>query len=228
MSFVKCITSGLKVVATLVMLACAYTGTAVAAAEEEAVSFDGLVRVESSTIAIVFKNPDADFSVFQRVAILEPYVAFRSNWERDQNRSRTRNIRASDVERIRADVAALFLEVFKDRLEAGGYEVVEEAAEDVLELRPAIIDLDITAPEVRTAGQSRSYTTSGGAATLLLELFDSLSGQIIGRGIDRQAANRSGGRVSWSNRITNTADARRMFQGWADALVAKLKKSYTE
>ena len=123
-------------------------------------TFDNLVAVEGAAVNMAFIDPDADFSVFKRVSILEPFVAFRSNWQRDQNRSRSRNIRARDMERIKEDVATQFERVFAERLEAAGYDVVEVAGDDVLVLRPAIIDLDITAPDTRTAGRSRTFTAS--------------------------------------------------------------------
>lgn len=215
---------------TAMILALIVTGTTTVLAEEgdEETSFDGLERIEGSSVAVAYIDPEADFSVFERVAILEPYVAFRSRWQRDQNRSRSRNIRASDMERIKADVASLFRDVFIERLEADdGFEIVHGANSDVLLLRPAIIDLDITAPDIRTAGRSRTYAAATGAATLYIELFDSVSGKIIGRAIDRQAARRAGGRISWSNRVTNTAEARRMFGGWADILRNFLDEHYT-
>jgi hypothetical protein len=196
-----------------------------AAAEPER-SFDNLVVVEGAAVNMAYIDPDADFSVFKRVVILEPFVAFRSNWQRDQNRSRSRNIRARDMERIKGDVATQFERVFTERLEAAGYEVVDVANEDVLLLRPAIIDLDITAPDTRTAGRSRTFTASTGAATLYIQLFDSLSGYIIGRAADRQAVRRAGGQITWSNSVTNNADARRMFGRWADTLIAFLDKHY--
>ena len=195
---------------------------------EENVSFDGLVAVEGSRVHMAYIDPDADFSVFERVAILDPHVAFRSNWQRDQNRSRSRNVRASDMERIKEDVAGLFKEVFTEQLEAAGFEVVNYAGEDVLVLRPAIIDLDVTAPDTRTAGRSRTYTAGTGAATLYLELFDSLSGAIIGRAADRRAGGRSGGFATVSNRVTNRADARREFRVWADKLIEFLNEHYVE
>jgi hypothetical protein len=215
--------------AMIVALNLAATTTVLAQEGDEEISFDGLERVEDSGVAMAYIDPEADFSAFERVVILEPFVAFRSNWQRDQNRSRSRNVRASDMERIKADVASLFKEVFTERLEAdGGFEVVVAADYDVLLLRPAIIDLDITAPDVRTAGRSRTFTASTGAATLYLELFDSVSGKIIGRAADRQAARRAGGNVSWSSRVTNTAEARRMFGRWADRLREFLDEHYTQ
>ena len=50
------------------------------------------------------------------------------------------------MERIKADVAKLFNEASRALAMNDGYKVGCEAGEDVLLLRPAIIDLDITAP----------------------------------------------------------------------------------
>lgn len=194
--------------------------------DEEPLTWDGLVAVEESAVHAAFINPDADFSVFSRISILEPHVAFRSNWRRDQNRSRSRNVSANDMDRIKSDVAGLLKDVFIDQLEAAGYEVVNYAGDDVLVLRPAIIDLDVTAPDTRSAGRSRTYTASTGAATLLLELFDSTTGQILGRAIDRRTAGRSRGFATASNRVTNRADARREFRAWADKLIEFLGQHY--
>ncbi len=215
------VTRSLLVVCTLVT---ASAGPGVALGAD--VSFDGLERIEGANVAMAYIDPDADFSVFKRVVILEPAVAFRSNWQRDQNRSRRRNIRTADMERIQRDVAALFTVVFTERLEAGGFEVVDVAGDDVLALRPAIIDLDVSAPDIGTSGRSRTYTASTGAATLYIQLFDSVSGDILGRAADRQVARRAGGRVTWSNRVTNTAEARRLFIRWGDQLVNFLNRHY--
>lgn len=203
---------------------------AIASADEheQQPTWDGLIAVEESAMAVAYVNPDADFSGFRRVSILEPYVAFRSNWQRDQNRSRSRNVRASDVERIKGDVAELFLSVFTERLEAAGYDVVNYAEEDVIILRPAIVDLDITAPDVGRSGRSRTYVANSGAATLFVEAFDSLTGDLLGRAVDRRAAGRAFGLSMQSNRVTNRSDARREFRVWADRLIEFLDQHYVK
>lgn len=193
---------------------------------DDGLTFDGLERIEPARVGAAYIDPDADFSVFRRVAILDPFVAFRSNWQRDANRGRGRNVSARDMERIKADVAWLFQDVFTQRLEAAGFEIVNVANFDVLVLRPAIIDLDVTAPDVRSAGRSRTWAASAGAATLYLQLIDSVSGDVLGRAIDRRAARRAGGQVAWTNRVTNSAEARRMLGRWADILVDFLKAHY--
>ncbi|NQX88131.1 MAG: hypothetical protein HRT77_05675, partial [Halioglobus sp.] len=52
--------------------------------------------------------------------------------------------------------------------------------------------------------------------------FDSVSGDILGRAADRQVARQAGSMMTWNNRVTNAAEARRMFGRWADQLVAFL------
>ena len=191
-------------------------------------SFDGLQAVEGAPVARAFIDPQADFSVFKRVMILEPHVAFRSNWQRDQNRRRGRNINARDMQRIKADVASFFKQILTQRLQFdNGYEVVDEVDYDVLLLRPAIINLDITSPDVAASGRSTN-TASAGEATLYIELFDSVSGAIIGRAIDPQVAHGAGGSVSWSNRTMNRAEGRRIFTLWADQLRSFLDQHYTK
>jgi hypothetical protein len=196
--------------------------------EDSAVAmFDNLVPVEDASVAVAYIDPDADFSVFQRVVILEPHVAFVSNWRRDQNRNSRSRVNASDMEGIKSDVASLFREVFVETLQAdGGYEVVDETGDDVLIIRPAVIDLDITAPDTMSAGRGRTFTATAGAATVYIELFDSVSGAIIGRAADRRNARNNSGRLSWSSSVMNRQEGRRMFGIWAQQLRTFLDNHY--
>ena len=198
-------------------------------AEESASPFENLVPVEDAKSAAAYIDPNADFTVFKRVMILDTFVAFRSGWERDQRRgTRGTRISARDIDRIKTRVSELFNSVLIEVLEANdGYEVVSESDNDVLLIRAAIIDLDVTAPDVSTPGRTTTYTADSGAATLYIELYDSVSGQIIGRAIDRQAARNSGSMMRWTNRATNTADARRIFRRWADRLRGFLDSHYS-
>ena len=201
------------------------------AQDAETGAFDGLVKVEGAKVDLASIDPDADFSVYKRVYIAEPWVAFVKNWKRTQNSSRYgagNRVSDRDMEKIKADVATLFKEVFTEKLvEDGKLTITDEAGEDVLFIRPAIIDLDVTAPDIMTPGRSRTYTTSAGAATLYIELYDSVSGAIIGRAADRRTARNSSHRMTWSSKITNQQEARRMFSIWAERLAAFLEDHFT-
>lgn len=213
-------------------LCCALTLVSISAgfADDTTIDiFDNLVPVEDAEAGMAYIDPNADFSVFKRVMILEPTVAFRSNWQLDQNRKTRRNrVTNSDMEKIKSDTATMLRDAFIEQLQAdGGFEVVEESGDDVLQLRLAIIDLDLTAPDQTSPTVHRTYTTSGGAATLYIELYDSVSGQIIGKAANRQVARNASGTISWSNRIVNSTEAQRIFREWADALRAFLEQHYS-
>ena len=213
---------------TAVLLAGLLAAPAAWAEDSKSDLFENLVPVDDPQVAMAYIDPEADFSVFNRVMILDTFVAFRSGWQRDQRRG-TRGVRvtANDMERIKSDVADLFRTVFVEVLEADdGFEVVDAPDHDVLLLRPAIIDLDITAPDTMSPGRTTTFSASTGAATLYIELYDSVSGQILGRAADRTTIRNAAGTISWSNRVSNTADARRMFRNWAGLLRDFLDSHY--
>ena len=188
-----------------------------------AVSHDGLELIPETEVAAAYVRPGADFSDYDRILILDAYVAFKKGWVQDQRRSSVRRVTSRDVERIKREMAKLFREVFVEELEKkGGYEVVRKADMDVLLLRPAIIDLEVTAPDVSTPDRAYSFAASAGAATLFLEIYDSVSGEILARVFDRQAASDVGRFMRWTNKSTNVVAARRVLAGWAGLLRERL------
>jgi hypothetical protein len=185
---------------------------------------DGLTLVPGRKIAAAYVDSEADFSVYDKVMILDCYVAFKKDWEKTASNPGSRtHISSNDAEKIKAAVAELFREVFTEKLsEDDGYEIVDTAGDDVLLVRPAIIDLDITAPDTMQAGRSRTYTASSGAATIFVELYDSVTGDVLARAADRKAAQNAGGFMTYTNRVTNRADARRALGEWAGLLRDRL------
>lgn len=201
--------------------------------EFPAVDTFGLSRVESARVQALYLDPEADFSRYHRIAIGEVEVAFRKNWMRDQNRSRPApgsRITEKDADRIRTAIAELFREIFREELVKGGYEVVEGsaspgAADDLLILLPAILNLDATAPDKMTAGRSRTFTTSAGSMTLYLEFLEAGSGALLGRALDSKSAPETT-YLSISNSVTNRAEASRMLRRWARMLVDALDRAH--
>jgi len=179
-----------------------------------AVSHDGLHLDPDSDVALLYTKPEARWSDYSRFKMLEAYVAFKKNWARD-TKVAGRRVPKKDIEKIKVEAAALLHETFKEELdENGGYRFVEESDDDVMILRPALIDLEITAPDVSVAGRVDQYVASAGAATLFLEMYDSVSGEIMARVVDRRRM-QDYGYARWANSVTNRADARRMFKKWA-------------
>jgi hypothetical protein len=196
---------------------------AMAADELPATTPDGLELLSGTKVKAVYAKPGATLEPYTKVALIDCYVAFRKDWDRDYNRDASfdRRVHADDMERIKSALAEEFKKVFTDELGKGGYEIVDHTGEDVLIVRPALINLEVTAPDVMSASRSRSYVTSAGAMTLYMELYDSVTGDIIAKVIDPEASDRGGFAIE-ANRVTNKAEADRILRKWAGLLRAHL------
>ena len=186
------------------------------------VSPEGLQLQKSKDARVVYLKPGATFGQYNRVAILDCFVQFEKNWERNYNEEELdleHRVTAADMDRMKAAVSAEFKRVFTEELQKkGGYEVVDTVAPDVLVLRPAIVNLEVNAPDLRTADMSRTLVASAGQMTLYLELWDSTSKTILARIMDPQADDGLGGVAQVSNSVTNKAAADRILREWADKL----------
>lgn len=188
------------------------------------VTEEGLHLVPDSRLAVVYADPEANLGPYKRVRLIDTYVAFKKNWLRDQ-RSRSAqplNVTTKDVERMKEKMAAEFNEVFAEVLEAGGYPVVDEAGDDVLLIRPAIIDLYPNAPDTQRGGRSMTYTSSAGEMTLYIELYDSVSGALLAKALDRRVDRNNTGTYTWSNSVSNRQASRRILKDWATILLDAL------
>jgi hypothetical protein len=193
------------------------------------ISHDGLVRLEDAKADVVWVLPGVDFSVYKRIALAEPQIAFRDNYMSDINSGRMLyRIDEKDMMAMVSKGKELFYEEFSDELTKGGYTLVNEPAEDVLLVKAAILDLDVAAPDVayRSAGWVEVYSEGAGSATFVIELYDSVTGQIITRAVDskRDYSDIAAWRMP-RTRTSNIADARSAFSDWARMLVNGLERA---
>ena len=188
------------------------------------VSPDGLHLVKSTRNRVVYVKPGATFSQYNRVAILDPLVEFEKDWQKDYNNSRIGlqgRVTDDDVERMKQKLAAEFKKVFTDELQGnGGYAVVNEAAPDVLVLRPALLNVEVNAPDVMTAGIEHTVVRSAGQMTLYLELWDSATNTLLARVMDAEADSDTMAQMGGS--VTNKVAADRILRGWAKELRERL------
>jgi hypothetical protein len=181
-----------------------------------AVDKDGLHLVKQTKQRLVYVKPGATLSPYKRVAILDCLVEFQKNWQRDYNANAvtlSQRVSDSDIKRMKDALAAEFKRVFADELQKGGYQVVNTAAPDVLVLRPALINVAVTSPDLMTANVTQVVVDSAGQMTLYLELLDSSTNTLLARAMDAQADDQAFGRVA--NRVTNSAAAEEILRRWA-------------
>ena len=213
-----------------VLLAATFAaGVAHAASQAEfdkAMAYDGLQPVQVKGLSLAYKRPDATLAGYKRVRIDPVEVRFDKNWKPTEPGSRL-PLSASVREDIRTGLAKLVRDQFVKALAAQGrYPVVEESGPDVLRLRPFVVNLYVNAPDAGgSAAPSYSFQMSAGEMTLFMELFDSESGQILARVVDREQA-RSPGVGTMAGSVSNVAAAEDIAAAWARILVTALDRAH--
>ncbi len=179
-------------------------------------SWDGLTLVKSKRLEHVYLLPNADFRGYTKVMLDPAEVAFRKNWQRDMN-SGTRGLSGDVSDRhargILDEAQKRFDREFADAFRKAGYEIVTQPGEDVLRVSLGLLNLDVQAPDTMSASRSRTYSREAGHAMMVVQVKDSLSGQLLGRAVDARFAGDTGPLMR--NRTMNIADFEQLFAQWA-------------
>ncbi|MBU2893458.1 DUF3313 domain-containing protein [Colwellia sp. D2M02] len=191
------------------------------------VSPDGMTLKKATRSTLAYKKEEVDFSQYTSILILPSQVAFKKNWKRDYNRDQvglSTRVSDADVIRIKEDVAKLFDEVFQAEFSQNANSpLVQKPTVGTLVVKPAVINLDVNAPDTVSATNMKSYTSETGEATLFLELYDGVSGEILVRVFDSETAG-DDSYYQWATRVSNRADAKRLIKKWAKALHNKFEQ----
>lgn len=184
---------------------------------------EGLKLVPNTEgIDLVWIKPGTDLSQYKRFYLVEPHVAFRKNWQQDQNRGHpTLRVRASDMEQIKSEMAELLTEIFTGELLDSGYTFSGVRAKDVMIIKTAIIDLDVNAPDIQSSGTSDTLAATAGSMKLYLEIYDSVNEEILVKAVD-QTHDPYAGHIQSQKKVANRAAATRMMKTWAETLISGL------
>ena len=192
---------------------------------EEAMSHDGLQKISIKGIDLAYARPGAKLSTYKQVMIDPVQVAFSKSWAPKRTGS-SLPLSEADRERIRSGVAKIVHEAFVRELQSNsGYQVVSAPGADVLRVRPDIANLYISAPDTGSPGRSRTYVVSAGEMTLVAELFDSETGQVQARLVDRREA-RETGRLQLTGAMENADEARSIAAAWAKILRTAMDRAH--
>lgn len=191
------------------------------AALQEALSADGLQQVKVKGLDLAYVRPGESLAGYDRVQIDPVSVSFKKGFAPTRTGSRL-PLNAEELQQIRDAVAKIVHEEFVKELGKGGIAVANGPGPSTLEVRASITDLFVNAPDTMTAGRSTTYTMNAGEMSLVMELVDSASGQVIARVYDRREA-RETGTFEVTNSVTNSAEARNAARAWARILRTRLE-----
>lgn len=183
---------------------------------------EGMKLQESKDARVVYLMPGASFDKYDQVLIRDVLVEFSKDWQRNFNQDAMGlqgRATTQDMDRMKTEIAAEFKKVFTQELQKnGGYQTVEKETPTTLILRPAILNLQVTAPDLDSSNMGATFVRSAGQMTLYLELWDPTTNSILARIMDPQADTGMGGMAEAANRATNRVAADEILRKWAKEL----------
>lgn len=208
---------------SLVLLGIAIPGIAASPAKD----WDGLELRPGKKVTALYVRPGATLKGYKRVRLEPLQVAFDKNWRPNDTTSQlSQKVSARDLDRIKSNLVEGFAKAFGEELTRGGYIVVNEPAEDVLTVVPFVVDLSITAP--KTSGSTSpgyTFVAEQGRMTLVAELRDSETNQVLARAIDKKIASQANA-FQMANDVTRSGAADDAIRAWARALRAALDAAH--
>lgn len=177
----------------------------------------------ATSIGKISAQSPAALAHYDEVLIDPVSVAFSKDWRPNEDSwNLQQQVTDADRDRISRNLAAIVRKQFaEDFTHKEGYPVVSQPGPNVLQVSAHIVDLYINAPDVMGAGRVRNYVRSVGSMTLVVELRDSLTGQLLARATDRQV-DPDHGWLTLANSVTNSASAERGADSWGRQLRAQL------
>ena len=187
-------------------------------------TWDGLEYRKTKGLDAVYVRPGAEIKAYRNLVLAPVQVAFDKDWDPNRDaRGADRRMSAEDLQEIRDEMAGEFRRIFAEELAAAGYDVVAKPLDDTLVVAAGLADVYINAPDKMTAGRTYTYTMNAGRMTLVMELRDGPTGQLLARVVDRYAG-RETGYATISNSVTNSAEFRQAVTAWARRLVKGLDR----
>ncbi len=173
------------------------------------VNIEGLQPVPARNFEAAFLRPGVTFADYSKLMVKELELAFRTP-DREQNQF---PLGEDQKTRFRAAMATAFGEEL-GKLQ--NVEIVTEPGPDVLALRVRVQDIVARAPgrRVGTAGRAGFALETVGELTLVLELRDSESDEVLVRVFDRQAVE-GAAMVSGDSVVSTWQGVERIVARWA-------------
>ncbi|KGJ95837.1 DUF3313 family protein [Thalassotalea sp. ND16A] len=190
---------------------------------EADITYDGLHEVKNTSVSKAWAKPGASLAGYSKIHLKGIGVAYREDVQDRNRRVHNSGKGYSLTAKNKADFKRVIREAFLGELaESEHFTITEESGFDVLLVNVGLLDVVSYVPPER-AGRNSIYLREIGAATLVLELRDSLTESIFLRVADRRAAEQSG-IIFESNRVTNVAEIRRLGKAWGRLVRMRLEE----
>lgn len=178
-------------------------------------SYDGLRRIDNTVLDAAWAKPDIDLSGYTKIMVLPAEVAFKTA---PRHSNSTYSLSTEQKQVVRETLLTAFTEALGKNKR---YTIVNQPGPDVLMIRGAVLDVVSHVPPA-PVGRGGYFLRDLGEATLVVELRDSMSDEILARAVDHRAA--SSAFVRRSNDVTNRHELRVAAEHWANIANERLEK----
>jgi hypothetical protein len=176
---------------------------------------DGLVRVENSNFNVLYVRPNTDFSQYDAIKLEGAGIAYASVKEVRSRFQASQETEFPVPERAKRQMTEIFAKAFVSEMgKSDRFRLVDQVGPRVLLVRGALVDVVSFVPP-EGVGRTDIFIDDIGAATLIVEVSDAATGDVLARVADRRVADRPGGILEDSSSVTNTRDVRRLAHEWA-------------
>lgn len=206
----------IAIAAVVIVTGCASQEPAIQTGSNAETTFDGLVRIDNARFAAAWIDPDVDLKQYNKIIPGGAAFEFRSVQKVSATQARHSNesefwISEKDRQRLVETVSDVFTEELQN---SEKFTMTDEPGPDVLVISGALHDIVSRVPP-ESVGRSEIWLRSLGEATLIIEVRDSLSNEVIYRAVERRAAESAGGQMIRANTATSWAEVRRWARRWA-------------
>jgi hypothetical protein len=207
------------IVATVLAAGCATQDPSIQTGPDAETTFDGLVRIDHSRFATAWIDPDVDLKRYHKIIPGGAEFEFRNVQKMPASAARRSNesefwLSESNRQRLVDTVSEVFAEELQ---QSEHFAMVAEPGPDTLVIVGGLHDIVSQVPP-EDVGRSEVWLSSLGEATLVIELRDSLSNEVVYRAIERRAIERPGNQMVRANTATTWAEVRRWARRWAVSL----------
>jgi Protein of unknown function (DUF3313) len=193
------------------------------------VTHDGLTRVDRAVMDAAWVKADLDVRPYKKLMLVGAEIQFRAVDSDGKHYRPGRSNNPSEFaisDEGKAMLREIVGEAFREELaKSKRYELTNEPGPDTLVLLGTLIDVVSKTPPDDAPGRYDVYLSSVGEATLVLELRDSLTNEVLARVADRRAAEPSF--PVNANAVTVWSEVRRLARSWATLLRKRLDEVTT-
>jgi hypothetical protein len=190
------------------------------AMEKPTQEWDGLVPRYNDKLENVWVRPNVQFKAYKRIRLPPVEVTFARDWDPDRG---SHSPSSEEIDNIRSGLSEMFHKEFAKQLAKGGYVLTDKNDDDVLIVQAALANLYVNGPEASNSNLARAQTMTTGRVSVVMQLSDSVTQQLLARVVDTQYGDERGN-LAWSSSVASSEEARRIIDIWAYALRLALDK----